>query len=309
MTRPSDPRRPWPAPFGRARGAALLIALLAVALAAVLASELIERGRLDLARSDAIVNGERAWQYAAGIDALARDWIGRRRAEPGLDLPDGQWSAPFTVPGGVVRGRIIDLGGRFNLNRLASPDPERRAAARAALVRLLAALELSPDLASAIAGLYAPSADGRIARLIELSELNAVAGFGATARQRLLPRLVLLPDPEARLNVNQADPVVLAALLDGLDVAAARALLARGPFESIDQVLAAPEMAQLDRARAGALIDVSSDWFDLHAQVTLGGETRDYFKRIVASAQRYDGRLVRIGLPGAYRALNHDAPN
>jgi len=283
------------------RGAALLIALLAVALAAALAAGLVERGRLDLARSDAIVVGERAWQYAAGMDALARYWIRRRRAEPGLDLPDGQWSAPFTVPGGIVRGRIIDLGGRFNLNRLASRDPEQRAAARAALARLLTALDLDPDLAPAIARLYAPAADGRIVRLIELSELNAVAGMGDLARQRLLPRLVLLPDPEARINVNQADPAVLAALIDGLELIAARTLLARGPFETVDQALSAPELAQLDRAGAAGVLSVASDWFELHAQVTLGGETRDYFKRIGAGAQRYDGRLVRIGLPGAYR--------
>lgn len=294
--------RPRVVPFRQQRGAALLIALLAVALAALLAAELIERGQQDLARSEALVNGERAWQYAAGMDALARDWIRRRQAEPGLDLPAGQWSAPFPVPGGMVRGRIIELDGRFNLNRLASRDPDQRRRARAALTRLLAFLELNPDLVPAIERLYAPAADGRIARLVDSGELDAVDAIDATARARLLPRVVALPDPEAPVNVNQADPVVLAALVDGLDPSAARALIARGPYETLDEVLAAPELAQLDRSRARDVLSVTSRWYDLHAQVTLGGETRDYFKRIGGGAQRYDGRFLRIGLTGAFRA-------
>ena len=103
----------WPAVYacawlvgaGKTGEAWPLIALLAVALAVLLATELVERSQRDVARTTAVVDAERAWQFAEGVEGLARDWIRRQRqAEPGVRLPDGQWSEPFMVPGGSVRG-------------------------------------------------------------------------------------------------------------------------------------------------------------------------------------------------------------
>src|SRR5690625_3410232 len=90
----------------RQRGSALLIALVVAALAALIATAVLERARQGLARSEALLATERSWQYASGMTWLAEKMLREALAE-GADpaaLGDG-WSAPFDVPGGMVVGR------------------------------------------------------------------------------------------------------------------------------------------------------------------------------------------------------------
>lgn len=284
--------------MARQRGAALLIALLAVALAALLAVELVERSQRDIARTTAVVDAERAWQFAEGMEGLARDWI-RRQREAGAPAgrPDGQWSEPFPVPGGSVRGRMFARDGRFNLNALAGRDPSRAMDARRALGRLLALVDADPDLAGAILNLYRPGADASPVMLAHISELNRLERFTPGLRDRLLPHFSVLPDPETRLDVNRASPEVLAATFEGLSLESARTLLARAPFETLDEVTAQPEFALLDKASARRLLAVRSEWYLVQAQVVLNGVVRDYFRLVGASGSRYDFRYLSQGVP------------
>ncbi|MDT8450887.1 MAG: type II secretion system minor pseudopilin GspK [Wenzhouxiangellaceae bacterium] len=284
--------------MGRQRGAALLVALLAVALAAVLALELVEQAARSVARTTQVVETERAWQLAAGLEAMARDRI-RQAQRAGADaaLLDGQWTETFPVPGGWVRARLFDLGGRFNLNALAASDPADVARARRALAELLRLLGLAPELGERIASLYRPGPDGRRIGLAHISELERHAWFDARVRERLQPYIATLPDPAAPLNLNRASPEVLAALLDGLSADAARTLLARGPFESMDAALAAPELAALNTPALRTRLAVDSDWFLAQAQVELDGRVRDYFRLIGLASSRYDARYLSLGVP------------
>jgi len=282
----------------RQQGAALLIALLAVAIAAVLALELIERQQRDLALRRAVDSAEQAWQYAAGIEALARDWI--RPDSPtalSIRVDESGWSAPFPVPGGSVQGRVTALGGRLNLNGLASRDPEQREHTQRALLELLRILRLDTDLAGAIARLYAPAADGRRARLIHIGELDVLDAMRGAAGARLLPRLTVLPDPDARLDLNSTRAEILAAYIPGLSAQSARQLLQRRPFESLQQALAAPELSTLAPAFAQSRLSVASQWHRVHARVVLDGQARDFYRLVSSSGSRYDGRFVSLGLP------------
>ncbi|MDT8410282.1 MAG: type II secretion system minor pseudopilin GspK [Wenzhouxiangellaceae bacterium] len=289
--------RGLPNPAGQ-QGAALLIALLAVALAALMAVGLIERSQRDLARTGALVSAERSWQLAAGLEGLARDWI-RQQRESGLasEMLDGRWAAPFPVPGGVVRGRVFDLGGRFNLNRLAHRDPATAARARLALSRLLAHLNLDPALAEQIVSLVPAAAAGAPVKLAHISELDRLPSLSAGNRELLRRYLVVLPDPGARLNLNRAEAEVLAAMVDGLDLEAARRLLGRRPFGSIDDALSQPELQNVNSATLSTRLSVASDWFLAQAQVTLDGEVRDYYRLISASSSGYDFRYMSQGIP------------
>lgn len=291
----------------RQRGAALLIALLAVALAAAMATALVERGQADLARARAVADGERAWQYASGLEALARDWI-RRQREPGaaIAMPAaGAWSEPLPVPGGAVQARVIDLGGRFNLNALAHPDPARARAARRALDALLATLNLAPELGEDIDGLLRPGRDGVRHRIAHLSELDRLERIDAGTRARLAPFVVAVPDPAAPINVNRAPPEVLAAVVDGLSPESARAVSDRAPFDNLDAVLAQPEMRAIAMAAARERLAVESDWFLAQARVRLDGTDRFYVRLVGASGNRYDARYVSQGTfqPSASRWL------
>ncbi|MGK7294673.1 MAG: type II secretion system minor pseudopilin GspK [Candidatus Wenzhouxiangella sp. M2_3B_020] len=279
------------------RGAALLIALLAVALAAVMATALVERGQRDVARTAAVFNGERAWQYAEGMEALARDWIGRRN-EAGIpgNLLDGQWSEPFPVPGGSVRGRVLDFGGRFNLNALAHPDPAAASRARQTLSALLSSLGMPPESSERAASLYRPGPDGVTVPLAHASELARLPGFDRETLARLEPYLVVLPDPGSRININRAEPEVLAAAIDGLSLEAARALAARGPFETLDGALAQPELSAVRTASVRDRLAVDSAWFLVHAQVVLDADVRDSFRLVGVAGSRYDARYVSHGI-------------
>ena len=287
-----------PCGFGRQRGAALLIALLAVALAVLLATELIERTQRDVARTTAVVDAERAWQFAEGVEGLARDWIRRQRqADPSVQLPDGQWSEPFMVPGGSLRGRIFARDGRFNLNALASRDPTRAASARRTLLGLLALLNVDPALGESILAMYGAGAGAATAPRVHLSELNRLELFTSPVRRRLEPYLAMLPDTDARINVNRALPEVLAAAIEGLSIESARSLLARAPFESLDEVVAQPEFAALNSVAIRRRLAVESEWFLVQAQVVLDGIVRDYFRLVGASGSRYDFRYLSQGIP------------
>lgn len=284
--------------LARQHGAALVIALLAVALAALLATGLIECSQRDLARTTGVVNAERAWQYAEGMKGLARNWIRRQRESGvGAALLDGRWSQPFAVPGGSVRGRMLARDGRFNLNALASRDPALAAEARRTLAGLLELLQTDPALVEDIASLFVRGAGGGRITLAHLSELDRLERYGTAERERLTPYLAVLPDPEARINVNRARPEVLAAAIEGLSLEAARSLAAGAPFETLDAVVARPELAQLGAAVIRRRFAVDSQWFLLQARVALDGTVRDYYRLVGASASGYDFRYLSQGVP------------
>lgn len=278
------------------RGAALLIALLAVALAAMLAGALVERSQRDVARTAAVVNAERAWQYAEGAEGLARAWMRRQREGGPVDPAPGEWTQAFPVPGGSLRARMLDRSGRFNLNALASRDPARAQWARVALDRLATILSLEPGLAERIAGLYVAPGSSPL-ELGHLSELNRVPGFSASVRERIEPLVTVLPEPDAPIDLNRAPAEVLAATIDGLSPEAARTLRARGPFETLAQALAQPEMAAVDPTAVRAAFDVRSRWYLVHAQVVLDGRVHDFFRLVGDSGSRYDARYVSRGTP------------
>ncbi|MCA1778909.1 MAG: general secretion pathway protein GspK, partial [Xanthomonadaceae bacterium] len=98
-------------------------------------------------------------------------------------------------------------------------------------------------------------------------------------------------------NLNRAAPEVLAAMVDGLSLEAARAILSRGPFVELEQALDQPEFVLLDGAELPLRLSVDSDWFLAQARVQLDGTTRDYFRLINASGGGPDFRYVSQGIP------------
>lgn len=280
------------------RGAALLIALVGVALAVLLAADLLSRSQRDLARTQALVDAERGWQLAAGLDGLARAWI-RQHNEAGLAAAelDGAWSDWFLVPGGAIRGRVVDLSGRFNLNALAARDAAAAMRAQQAFERLARSLELEPALVDAVVALYAPGGDGRRLPLLHLSELDHLPGMSPERRRGLESRLAVLPDPEARLNVERTTPEILIAWLPELSTQQAATLIGRGPWRDVDALLAEPELARLSRERLLRLLAVDSRWYLAHGQVVLDDETRDYFRLVGLGVSGYDFRYSSRGIP------------
>jgi general secretion pathway protein K len=167
----------------------------------------------------------------SNVDHLGEPWA--------LRLP------PVPVDNGELAGRIDDQQGAFNLNNLV----RNGAASPAHLIqfrRLLEILDLPDTLADALLdwldadsepqpqggaedafyqGLQPPYLAANRA-LTDVAELAQVRGFDGGVRARLRPFITALPRATA-LNVNTASPEVLAAVVSGLDLDDARALIAR----------------------------------------------------------------------------------
>ncbi len=302
----------------RQRGGALLIALLAVALASVIALALIERGQHAMARTEALMATERAWQYAQGMEALAAETL--RRAQAGEIDPtalDGTWTEPFEVPGGYIQGRLMDQQARFNLNALAHPDTAQAATARQAFARMLDRLGLTPTIADELAdwleGASMPrpgsAADDWYMRmnppyrtagvpLAHASELRWLRSVDDEAWQALSALVTALPEPELVINVNTASPLVLASLFEELDGDQARRLLAAGPFASRSAFLDHPLMQTVAAPGSERFLTTNSRWFLGQSRVVLDGIERDYFRLLTPAAPGYDDfRYFSQGVP------------
>lgn len=228
------------------RGLAVIMAILVAALAASVASFMLWQQQvwarqvenlLALAQAEAVGRAANEWTQMVliedakngNIDHLGETWA---TVVPGL-----------RVEGGRVALALTDQQGLFNLNNLvregkpSEPDI-------LAFARLLRALELSPDLANAVADwidadsevLFPGGAEDldylsldppyRAANqpLLDVNGLIRVKGFNAEAVEKLRPFVTALPVPTA-INVNTAPPQVLIVLFEDLNLDAAKAMV------------------------------------------------------------------------------------
>ncbi|HEY3486485.1 MAG TPA: type II secretion system minor pseudopilin GspK [Gammaproteobacteria bacterium] len=232
--------------YNKQKGVALITALLIVALAAAAAAWLTNTHQLSIRRSGNLINGDQAYAYALGLEALAIAALNEDFKQQGGNTTDGfsdVWAvgiAPFPVPGGMVSGRVIDLQGLFNLNSLfqggkIQPVPLAR------FRTLLRYLELDDELANAVidwldadTNPYGPSgaeddyytglerpyrtANGPFT---SVSELRMVKGFDVKQFDALSAALSALP-VGTPINVNTAPAAVHIAI--GASEAVAEAL-------------------------------------------------------------------------------------
>ena len=250
------------------RGVAIVLAMGVVALAALTATaimvsqstwsrqvelsaghvqaQLIMQAGLDWAR--AVLSDDRR---ASTVDHLGEPWA--------LRLP------PMPVDNGSLAGHIEDQQGKFNLNNLLK-NGKLNSAQLALFRRLLSILALPSALADALADSI--GADSR--PLTDAAELALVRGFDESVRARLRPFVTALPRFTA-VNANTAAPEVLAAVVDGLDLDGARALVAqreRAYFRSFGDFFRHLPPGLIVPTEN---ISVSSDYFIATMRVTLGG--------------------------------------
>jgi general secretion pathway protein K len=234
-----------------------VVALAALAAAAMLASQSTWSRHAELGAEHA---------QAQALAQVAVDWaravLADDRRASSVDHLGEPWAlrlAPLPVDNGELAGEIDDQQALFNLNNLAKsgePSPLHRAQFR----RLLGILDLPEALAASLPA-YLP--------LLEAAELARVPGFDAAVRERLRPFVTALPRPTA-VNANTAPPEVLAAVIDGLDLDAARALAAqrgRAWFRTRAELVAQLPAGAV--APAGE-IALGSDFFLASARVTIG---------------------------------------
>lgn len=239
------------------RGAAILMAILAVALVAAVTSAIVAEhgaaveqlsGRADQAQARWLARGAVDWarnvlQYdkirgdhqskTGNIDFLAEEWA--------IHVP------PTPVDEGELSGEVEELSSRFNINKLVNQgvlDTRQQAI----FLRLLANIGLSQNdaetLSDAIIDWIDPDDEPRPrgaetswysshqqtilppqAPLLSINELLAVRGMTPELLTRLRPHIAALPPDADRINVNIASAEVIAAYIEKLPLPDAQKLV------------------------------------------------------------------------------------
>jgi general secretion pathway protein K len=299
----------------RQRGVALVLALLVVALATLLAVELFTASSTAIARREGLARAEEAALLAQGMEDFALALLARDEASgDGIDTRLDAWARPLPplpVPGGVIRGELVDLDGRFNLNSLVR-NGARDPVAIARLRRLLAALELEPALADRIADWI--DADSEVAGegaedlqylradppyraanrpFGHVSELRRVLGVDAEVYARLVNEVAALP-ADAGININTMSVAGLMSLADGISVELARQLWEggnasyRSMTELIDRLTAAGVVMEPQDMQD---LKVTSRYFLAQAELVLGERHFRFFSLL--QRQPGGGRVLQ----------------
>lgn len=252
----------------RQRGAAIVLALSVVALAALAASAIMVSQSVWI-RQIELSTGRTQGRFIiqAGLD-WARAVLDHDRRTSSVDHLGEPWAtrlAPIPVEEGTLGGYLDDQQARFNLNNLLRDGAVDRAQL-AAFRRLLSVLGLQPALGDRLADWM--DIGGR--PLVDVSELALLDCFDAGIRARLSPFVTVLP-PSTAVNVNTAAPEVLAAVIDGMSLDEARSLVAqreRAYFRSTAEFL---DRLPQDAAGSSAGISVSSEYFMATIYADFGG--------------------------------------
>lgn len=298
--------------MGRERGVALITALLVVALATTAAVAMIDRQQLDIRRTGNGLQFDQAYLYVNGMEQWAERVLRRDARDNDYDHTGEEWATqlpPIPVDGGQLAGYVEERQGRFNLNSLlrgGEPDP----AAVGRFRRLLAALELEPDLANALLdwldedvearfpggaedGIYLtkePPYRSANSPMVSVSELRLLEGLDKEGYEKLAPHVAALP-VGSPLNVNTATPQVLMSLSDDIDSALADLLIeGRGDegYETLEDFLAQPELAKLELPVEE--LGVSSRYFVVTSLVQFGRVNVNYQTMI----ERGDDNTTRV---------------
>ena len=226
---------------GRQRGIALITAVLVVAIATIAATAILVAGNIAIHRASNLQDSEKAWWYANGVESWLRTILERDREDNQIDSLDDEWAKPvdyLPVDEGHVRGRLVDLQGRFNLNNLAVQDPAQFTKYSEQFERLLQNIEgadafRAKPIAAAVrdwadADQQQSGADGgedsdylgidppyrTPNRYLEsVSELLAIKGMDKKLYAQLRPYIAALPQIGTTININTAPEPVMRSLV------------------------------------------------------------------------------------------------
>ena len=264
------------------RGAALVIVLFIVALAAILAVEMSANLMVQVQKSTNLQGHQQAKWYAYGAEELAiKALIKSKRDDPDKTTLNQIWAQqgdiPYPVDNGTLSGKITDLQACLNLNAIAvEPDLNSASKTNPAHKALFALLENIEDLpaqeseetmadsvfdwldensityrSGAEEGEYLSrqfpymTANSLFA---STSELRLVKGFNPLVMEKVLPYVCVIPGSTLlSINVNTLaaeQALILSTLIDELSVSGAEAVIAARPDAGFENKAAFFEQVQ-----------------------------------------------------------------
>ena len=256
------------------RGAALVIVLFIVALAAILAVEMSANLMVQVQKSTNLQGHQQAKWYAYGGEELAIKALKLSKDDdPDKTSLDQVWATQgdtqYPVDNGTLSGKITDLQACLNLNALGeAPDPNSTSKTNPAHKALFALLENIEDLPAeeseeamadsvfdwldenSITYRSGAEEDEYLSRdypymsanslFASPSELRLVKGFNPLVMEKVLPFVCVIPgSPLLSINVNTLLPeqaLILSAMIDELSLSGAEAVIAARPETGFDSV-------------------------------------------------------------------------
>ncbi len=293
----------------RARGVALITAMLITAITGSLAAGLAWDNALDVRRTTVSLFHDQATQVALGaetwiriilqddvLDGSETDHLGELWASelPGLPVDNDSVQ-------GAVTGEIKDLNSRFNVNNLVDSTGQRDEVVAEQFARLLTALEIDPRFVGltidwidgdqeasfpdgaedSIYTTMTPAYRSYNDSLSNVSELAALEGMDKETFDKLLPHITALPRGQQHINVNTATPIVLQSLGEQMDAATVETLLEErqeAGFEDYTQSI----YPLMDEKLQGQISDVSQ-YFELKAVVQIDTVRLSYYSVLYRS--------------------------
>lgn len=273
----------------RQRGAAVLVAMLVVAIAALAASSFMFRSQVEwrrfenLGRMDQaqwVLRAAQQWGATVLLDDARNSSVDHRGEAWATRLP------PVEAENYRIWGLMEDQEGRFNLNNLVA-NGEIDKQQLAIFVRLLSALRLPGSLAVAVADwidaddlpFNADSVDSPYyatlqtpyratnQALINLNELLRVKDMDRNTLAMLRPFVTVLPT-RTPINVNTASPEVLVALVQGLSSEEAYSMVAKRQRTYYRNIADFQQALPSGTTAPASGISVSSQYFLVQARAS-----------------------------------------
>jgi general secretion pathway protein K len=250
------------------QGVAIVLAMGVVALSAMAATAMMVT-QSTWSRQVELATGHVQSQLIlqAGLD-WARSVLSDDRRISNVDYPGEIWAlrlAPIPIDNGSLTGLMEDQQGKFNLNNLLK-NGKVNLLQLAHFRRLLSIMAMPATLADALAEWM--ETDNQT--LLDVGELAQVPGFEDKVLTRLRQFVTALPR-FTPVNANTASPEVLAAVIEGLSLDDARALVAqreRSHFISYADFI---RFLPTGLIAPSENISVGSEYFLATMRVSIGG--------------------------------------
>ncbi|CAM3118574.1 type II secretion system protein K [Pseudoalteromonas atlantica] len=283
------------------RGAALVIVLFIVALAAILAVEMSANLMVQVQKSTNLQGHQQAKWYAYGGEELAIKALKLSKDDdPDKTSLDQVWATQgdtqYPVDNGTLSGKITDLQACLNLNALGeAPDPNSTSKTNPAHKALFALLENIEDLPAeeseeamadsvfdwldenSITYRSGAEEDEYLSRdypymsanslFASPSELRLVKGFNPLVMEKVLPFVCVIPgSPLLSINVNTLLPeqaLILSAMIDELSLSGAEAVIAARSETGFDSV---DEFFSEVQQQGGTNLDSVKELFSINSE-------------------------------------------
>lgn len=305
------------------QGVALLAALILMLAVVLTLGNIFYRHQIDVSQVTDSLHSDQALLLALSAESWAKQLLSSDQDDRDVDSLDEDWARAtplLPVDGGFLRGCLIDLQSRINVNNFASYNSEiwdeqvveGQVGFANSFLELLESLQLPSDpgkLAVIIDWVDtnneqvnqwgAEQADYEFEQtpqavansmITDVTELALLREYNAQLVRQLMPWLTALPR-ETAVNINTASKPLLEALTVEDKEQFAEFVLNNRPFDNLDAFYkTAGDLFSIEEAEAKLrwpqnMIAVKTDYFQLNMEIALGNAQLE-IKSIIDRHQR-----------------------